>query len=333
MIFKSSLQNMAGDPLTIKNSLLSYSAKFRQYSATLGGLFILCVLMTILSPVFLTSSNLMNILRQVSTNGMLAMGMTFVILTGGIDLSVGSVMAFTGTLSAGLIANSGYPVWAAVGLALLAGLLIGSVNGLIISTTSLAPFIVTLAMMNIIRGLAYIYTGGLPVRVALDSYNKIGLGYVGFIPNPVLYLLVLFLILNFILKRSTIGRHIYAVGDSTDAAFFAGIKVNRIRFFVYSITGLITALAGIVLSSRMYSGQPTAGQGFELDAIAACVLGGTSMSGGSGKLTGTLLGAMIIGVLSNGLNLLNINSFWQLVVKGLVILIAVYLDDLKKRKA
>ena len=186
--------------------------------------------------------------------------------------------------------------------------------------------------MNIARGIGYIYTGGLPVGAVSPGYNRIGLGYVGAVPNPVLYLIFFYLLLNFLLKRTTFGRHVYAVGDSTDAAFFAGIKVNRVRFLVYTLSGFITAFAGIVLSSRMYSGQPTAGQGFELDAVAACVLGGVSMSGGSGRLAGTLLGAMIIGVLNNGLNLLHINSFWQLVVKGLVILVAVYLDDLKKNR-
>lgn len=325
-------QNMAGDPWSIRSLGLDLSERVRRYAGTVGGLLLLCSIMTILSPVFLTQGNLMNILRQVSTNGMLAMAMTFVILTGGIDLSVGSVMAVTGTLAAGLISRSEFPVWLAVGLALLAGLLFGSFNGIIIASTGIAPFIVTLATMNIARGLGYIYTGGLPVLAVAEGYNNIGLGYLGPIPNPVLYLLIFYLLFNFILKRTIFGRHVYAVGDSRDAAFFAGIKVQRIRFLVYALSGLITAFAGVVLSSRMYSGQPTAGQGFELDAVAACVLGGISMSGGAGRLAGTLLGAMIIGVLNNGLNLLNINSFWQLVVKGLVILIAVYLDDLKKRR-
>ena len=324
--------NMAGDPRSIKSLGKDFVEGARRYAATLAGLFSLCVVMTIMSPIFLTSGNLMNILRQVSTNGMLAMAMTFVILTGGIDLSVGSVMAVTGTFAAGLISQSGFPVWAAVLLALFLGFLFGSFNGFIIANTGIPPFIVTLATMNIARGLGYIYTGGLPVRTVEEAYNKIGLGYLGPVPNPVFYLFVFYLIFNFILKRSTFGRHVYAVGDSTDAAFFAGIKVNRIRFMVYALSGLITAFAGVVLSARMYSGQPTAGQGFELDAIAACVLGGVSMSGGSGQLAGTLLGAMIIGVLNNGLNLLHINSFWQLVVKGLVILVAVYLDDLKKKR-
>jgi len=328
---KPILQDLAGNPLSFR-SVWSESVSFvKRYGATLIGLLVLGITMTILSPVFLTPGNLMNIMRQVSTNGMLAMAMTFVILTGGIDLSVGSVMAFTGTLAAGLIAISGLSVPLAVMIALLSGVLIGSMNGLIVAFTGIAPFIVTLGMMNIIRGFAYIYTGGLPVRVVLESYNRLGLGYLGAVPFQVIYLIILFAILDIILKRSTFGRHVYAVGDSTDAAYFAGIKVKRIRFSVYALSGLITAFTGVILSARLYSGQPTAGQGFELNAVAACVLGGISMSGGTGRLMGTLLGAMVIGVLNNGLNLLNINAFWQLVVKGLVILIAVYLDDLKKR--
>ncbi|MDA3958254.1 ribose ABC transporter permease [Oceanispirochaeta sp.] len=328
---KPLLQDLAGNPWSYKIVILGVQSYLKRYGATLIGLFVLGTVMTIMSPVFLTSGNLINIMRQVSTNGMLAMAMTFVILTGGIDLSVGSVMAFTGTFAAGLIAISGLPVSLAVGIALLSGVLIGSINGLIIASTGIAPFIVTLGMMNIVRGFAYIYTGGLPVRVALESYNRIGLAYLGPIPFQVIYLIILFAILDLVLKRTTFGRHVYAVGDSTDAAYFAGIKVRRIRFSVYALSGFITAFTGVVLSARLYSGQPSAGQGSELDAVAACVLGGMSMTGGTGRLMGALLGAMVIGVLNNGLNLLNINSFWQLVVKGLVILIAVYLDDLKKR--
>ena len=310
-------QNMAGDPLSFRSFSRSISETFRRYTGPLAGLFAISLFMTFLSPAFMTSGNIMNILRQVSTNGLLAMAMTFVMITGGIDLSVGSVMAVSGTIAAGLISVSGLPVFLSVFLALLTGGLFGAFNGFIVAVTSIAPFIVTLATMNIARGIGYIYTGGLPVGAVSPGYNRIGLGYVGAVPNPVLYLIFFYLLLNFLLKRTTFGRHVYAVGDSTDAAFFAGIKVNRVRFLVYTLSGFITAFAGIVLSSRMYSGQPTAGQGFELDAVAACVLGGVSMSGGSGRLAGTLLGAMIIGVLNNGLNLLHINSFWQLVVKGL----------------
>jgi len=320
-----------GTPLTIKKISRRILNAARYYTVPLGALIFFCVIMTIASPNFLKIDNLLNILRQVSINGMLALAMTFVILTGGIDLSVGALLAFTGTLAAGIISKNNFPVPLAIIIALSAGTLVGAINGIIISTSKIAPFIVTLATMNVIRGLAYIYTGGLPIRVVMPSFNVIGQGYIGPIPNPVLYFLILYIILDFMLKRTSFGRHVYSIGDSPDASWFAGINVNRTKFFVYTLTGFITAIAGIVLSSRMYSGQPTAGQGYELDAVAACVLGGASMSGGTGRLTGTLYGALVIGVLNNGLNILNINSFWQLIAKGLVILLALYLDDWKKR--
>jgi ribose transport system permease protein len=184
--------------------------------------------------------------------------------------------------------------------------------------------------MNIARGAAYVYTGGQPIRVMSDSFNFIGAGYVGDIPMPIIYLLFIVLISFFILSQSKLGRHIYAVGGNSQAARFSGIKIKRVIFFTYLFSGLMSSIAGIVLASRMFSGQPTAGQGAEMDAIAAVVLGGTSMSGGSGKIGGTIIGALVIGMLSNGLNLMGINSFWQYVVKGVVILIAVYVDYFKK---
>jgi len=302
-------------PLSIHKIRRHLQDATRYYAVPLGALVFFCIFMTVASPNFLRIDNLLNILRQVSINGMLALAMTFVILTGGIDLSVGALLAFTGTLAAGIIAKNNVPVPLAITIALIAGTLVGAINGFIISTSKIAPFIVTL-----------------PIRVVMESYNKIGQGYFGPIPNPVLYFLILYLILDFLLKRTSFGRHVYSIGDSPDASWFAGINVNRTRFIVYTLTGFVTAIAGIVLSSRMYSGQPTAGQGYELDAVAACVLGGASMSGGTGRLTGTLYGALVIGVLNNGLNILNINSFWQLVAKGLVILSALYLDDWKKRR-
>jgi len=320
-----------GNPVNLQKVSRYLLSAIRFYTVPLGALVFLCVFMAIASPTFLKVDNLLNILRQVSINGMLALAMTFVILTGGIDLSVGALLAFTGTLAAGLIAKNNVSVPFAITIALFAGTMIGAINGVIISKSRIAPFIVTLAMMNIVRGLSYIYTGGLPIRVVMSSFNRIGQGYLGTIPNPVLYFLILYIILDFILKRTSFGRHVYSIGDSPEASWFAGINVNRTKFIVYALTGFITAIAGIVLSSRMYSGQPTAGQGYELDAVAACVLGGASMSGGTGRLTGTLYGALVIGVLNNGLNILNINSFWQLIAKGLVILLAVYIDDWKKR--
>lgn len=322
----------AGEPITLDKIRKRFVANVRYFAVPLGALIVFSVAMTIASPHFLRVGNLLNVLRQVSINGMVALAMTFVILTGGIDLSVGAVLAFTGTLAAGLISGNGVPPGLAILVALATGTLVGAINGFIISRSRIAPFIVTLAMMNIVRGLAYIYTGGLPVRVVFERFNRIGQGYLGPIPNPVVYFILLFVVLDLLLKRTSFGRHVYSVGDSPEASWVAGIDVRRVRFAVYTLTGFVTAMAGIIMSSRMYSGQPTAGQGYELDAVAACVLGGTSMSGGTGRLAGTLYGALVIGVLNNGLNLLNINAFWQLVAKGLVILLAIYLDDWKKRR-
>jgi ribose transport system permease protein len=303
------------------------------------GLIILCLILVIYDiiqsrTVFFTTNNIMNVLRQVATNIYIACGMTMIIILGGIDLSVGSIVGLSGCVTAMLIAYNDWPIAAAVIAGLAVGLLSGAFNGLIISKTTIPPFIVTLAMMNIARGAGYVYTGGQPIRIMSDSFNFIGSGYIGEVPVPVIYLIVIVLISSFIMNRTKLGRHIYAVGGNPMAARFSGIKNGRILFFAYLFSGLMSAISGVVLASRMFSGQPTAGQSFEMDAIAAVVLGGTSMSGGVGKIGGTVIGALIIGVLNNGLNLLNINSFWQYIVKGVVILIAVYVDFLKKsRKA
>jgi ribose transport system permease protein len=315
-------------------ALRALAMPYRYIKPKLGilmGLFLMSATLSYLSPAFLTTSNLINVLRQVSTNANLAFGMTLAILIGGIDLSVGPVLALSGTLAAGLIALSGLPVWLAVLIGLACGTLIGCFNGFIISRTGIAPFIVTLATMQIARGMAYVYTGGHPVSCYVDSFNYLGGGYISRVPLPVIYTAVVFLGMCFLLYRTRFGRYVYALGGNRNAAVYSGININRVQVLVYSIIGFLSAVSGIVLCSRMYSGQPTIGNGFELDAIAAVVLGGTSFSGGTGTLGGTLLGVFVIGILNNGLNLLNINSFWQLVIKGVVILLAVYVDILKKR--
>lgn len=283
---------------------------------------------------FLTQKNIMNVLRQVSTNLYLACAMTMVIILGGIDLSVGSIIALSGVVTGGLIAFKGYSVFIAVIIGLIVGTLVGVFNGFIISTTNIPPFIVTLSTMNIARGAAYVYTGGKPIRVMSNMFNQIGSGYLfDTIPYPVIYLIIILIISTIILNKSKLGRYIYAVGGNREAARFSGIKISKVLFFAYTYSGLMAAISGVILASRMFSGQPTAGEGAEMDAIAAVVLGGTSMSGGLGKLGGTVIGALVIGVLSNGLNLMNVNSFWQYIVKGIVILIAVYVDVIKKKKS
>jgi ribose transport system permease protein len=218
------------------------------------------------------------------------------------------------------------PLWAALLLGVLLSLVFGMFNGVIISKTTIPPFIVTLATMNIAKGLAYVYTGGSPVRVVTKEWQFLGAGYIGAIPTPVVIMVIVLIATGLIMNKTKLGRYIYAVGGNPQAAEFSGIKVSRVKFLVYTYAGLMAGLAGAVLASRMYSGQPTAGEGAEMDAIAAVVVGGTSMAGGYGKIGGTLIGGLIIGVLNNGLNLLNVNSFWQYVVKGAVILLAVFID-------
>lgn len=314
---------------SILNAVLNY---FKENLGILIGLVAMCVLLSILSPAFLTKDNILNVLRQVSTNANLAFAMTFAIIICGIDLSVGSILAISGTVAAGLITFNNMPVHLAVLIGLVIGTALGFFNGIVIAKTGIPPFIVTLAMYNIARGAAYVYTDGMPIRTMNEQFNFIGTGYLGSIPLPVIYTLVFLIFTTLLLNKTKFGRQVYAVGGNREAAKFSGISIQRIEIGVYTLLGFLSAFSGIVLCARMYSGQPTVGVGFELDAIAAVVLGGTSMMGGVGKIGGTVLGVLVIGVLNNGLNLLNINSFWQLVAKGVVILLAVYVDILKKKK-
>jgi ribose transport system permease protein len=305
----------------------------KSLAATLGpfiGLFIIVVIISILNPGFLSFSNLLNVLRQVSINALIAFGMTFVILTGGIDLSVGAILALSGAGTASLLAAGVDPVLA-IALGLIIGTGLGAINGLIISKGKVAPFIATLATMTIFRGATLMFTDGKPITGLGDStfFKMIGGGYFFGIPMPAITMLVSFVILFMVLKKTTFGRRVYAVGGNEEASILSGIKVDRIKIYVYSLTGFLAAVAGVILTSRLNSAQPTAGSMYELDAIAAVVLGGTSLTGGKGWIVGTLIGALIIGVLNNGLNLLGVSSFFQQVVKGSVILLAVLIDRKK----
>ncbi|MBD7945897.1 MULTISPECIES: ribose ABC transporter permease [Psychrobacillus] len=310
--------------------LKSSSQSVLQKLGPLLGLILLVVIITIMSPNFLTVNNLMNVLRQVSINALIAFGMTFVILTGGIDLSVGSILALTGAVTAGLLAGGMDPILAML-IGLVLGAILGAINGIIISKGNVAPFIATLATMTIYRGLTLVYTEGRPISGLGDSlsFQMIGKGYFLGIPVPVVTMVVAFAVLYFILKKTTFGRRVYAVGGNEEASRLSGIKVGRIKIYVYALTGALAALASLILTSRLNSAQPTAGNMFELDAIAAVVLGGTSLTGGRGWIVGTLIGALIIGVLNNGLNLIGVSSFFQQVVKGAVILLAVLIDRKK----
>lgn len=310
-------------------------AFFKENLGIIIALLVLCVLLAVLpatSSSFLSTQNAFNILRQISTNMLIACAMTMVIILGGIDLSVGSIIALSGVIAAGCVSRYELPIVVALIAGAVIGLVIGVFNGFVICRTTIPPFIVTLATMNIARGLAKVYTGGSPVRVVTKEWQFIGAGYIGPVPVPVIIMIIVIIITALMMNKTKLGRHIYAVGGNTQAAEFSGIKVARVKFIVHAYAGLMAGLAGIILASRMYSGQPTAGEGAEMDAIAAVVVGGTSMAGGSGKIGGTIIGALIIGVLNNGLNLMNVNSFWQDVVKGVVILLAVFIDYIRNRK-
>ena len=326
-------RNKKSSAVSLKNSIVQW---LKDNMGIIIALFALCFILSI-NPItrksFLTMKNVFNVLRQISSNLFLACGMTMVIILGGIDLSVGSIIALSGCIAAGGVARYNMPLFAAILLGILVGLFVGICNGLVISKTTIPAFIVTLATMNITKGLAYVYTGGSPVRVVTKEWQFLGAGYIGSVPTPVVLLIIVLIVTGLIMNKTKMGRYIYAVGGNAQAARFSGIKVSRVKFFVHAYSGLMAGLAGVVLASRMYSGQPTAGDGAEMDAIAAVVVGGTSMSGGSGKIGGTIIGGLIIGVLNNGLNLLNVNSFWQYVVKGTVILLAVFIDYIKSRKA
>lgn len=284
------------------------------------------------SKSFPTQTNIFNVLRQSAPNLMLACGMTMVIILGGIDLSVGSIIAMSGCFAAGAVVWGGMPEVVGLLIGLLSGLLFGLFNGFIIAKTLIPPFIVTLASMNIAKGIAYVFSGGKPIRCMTDPWKFLGAGYVGPIPTPVITMFLVFAVSVLLLNRTRIGRHIYAVGGNDTAAQFSGISTAKVKFVVYSYSGLLAGLAGITIASRLYSGTCTSGDAAEMDAIAAVVVGGTSMSGGSGRLGGTLIGALIIGILNNGLNLMGVNSDWQYIIKGAVILGAVYVDFLRSTK-
>lgn len=300
--------------------------------ASIIALMIMVVLLTLTTKSFMVSTNLISVLRQVCVNCFIAFGITCVLISGGIDLSVGSVVAAAGVIAVRM-ANVGVPVIIAVGVALLFGAALGLFNGYVISHTTIPPFIVTLSTQIIVRGVSYLLTGGMPAQCTNDAFNNLGTGSVLGLPIPVILVIVTLAVLYLIMAKTSFGRHVYATGGNIEAAKYAGVNTRSIQMRVFMMSGILAALAGVVLAARLYSGQPSVGEGFERDAIAASVLGGTSFNGGIGTLGGTVVGVLIIGVLNNGMNLLKINSYWQYVVKGTVILGAVYIDFMKKRKS
>lgn len=301
---------------------------FIQVAGILPILLGICIIFSLVTPNFLSLGNLINVIRQASINIVLATGMTFVILTGGIDLSVGSILGVTAVVGVlvSLVPGLG---WFAVPAALIAGVCLGLLNGSLIAFLGLPPFIVTLGSYTALRGVAYLVANGTTVINRNLNFAWVGNSYVGPIPWLVIIAFLAVLASWFVLRRTVLGRHIYAVGGNARAARLTGIKVSRVLLFVYGVSGLLSGLGGIMSASRLYSATGMLGQGYELDAIAAVILGGTSFTGGIGTIWGTLLGALIIALLNNGLTLMNVSFFWQLVVKGLVIIIAVTIDKLR----
>lgn len=293
-------------------------------------LVLLFIVITVLNPSFMEPNNILNLLRQTSINALIAFGMTFIILTGGIDLSVGSILALSSALMAGMMVSGLDPILAIL-VGILLGAIMGVINGILVSKGKMAPFIVTLATMTIFRGLTLVYTDGKPITGIGDSvmFQMLGRGYFLGVPVPAVVMIIAFMILWFLLLKTSFGRKTYAIGGNERASRISGIKVDRVKVAIYGLAGTMAAIAGAILTSRLNSAQPTAGQSYEMDAIAAVVLGGTSLSGGKGRLFGTLVGVLIIGTLNNGMNLLGVSSFYQQVVKGAVILIAVLLDRKK----
>jgi ribose/xylose/arabinose/galactoside ABC-type transport system permease subunit len=297
---------------------------------TLVGLCLLSILLSILSPHFLSVSNLRNVLEQTAINAVVAVGMTFVIVSGGIDLSVGSIVAFSGVLLASALA-AGAPAPAAIAAGVAAGALCGLANGLLVTRGRLPPFIATLGMMSVARGAALVFTEGRPISGFDTGFRSLATGRVLGLPTPVLVVALVYAAAHLLLTRTRFGRYVYAIGGNEEATRLSGVAVRFHKTMVYVLCGTTSALAAVLLTSRLNSAQPIAGMMYELDAIAATVIGGTSLLGGSGSLGGTLVGALIMGVLRNGLNLLGVSSYLQQIVIGAVIIVAVLVDSLLKR--
>jgi ribose transport system permease protein len=303
----------------------------RRETGALIALLIMSFALSFVSDFFFTFSNMINIARQVSLNAIIAVGMTLVILTGGIDLSVGSIVALSGTIASSLMAN-GANMWIAILIGILIGGIAGLINGLTITKLNVPPIITTLAMMTAARGIALVYTNGYPISNLPDSFVFLGRGYLGPIPVPAIIMLVIYILGYILLTQMKVGRYIYGLGGNEEAVHLSGINVNRTKILVYVICGLVSAVSGLILASRLNSGQPLAGSGFEMDAIAAVIIGGASISGGEGTMIGTLIGALIINILNNGLNLMNVNPYSQMIVKGVVLAAAVAIRTRKSKR-
>jgi ribose transport system permease protein len=316
----------------MRSSALSKPAESLRRISVLGILLLICVVFALGSSEFLTASNLLNVALQTSIIAIVAIGMSFVIFTAGIDLSVGSMMALAGAIAAGMAVRQGFDTYVSITIGLGIGLILGAVNGLMIVKGGIPPFVATLSMLAIARGLTLVYTDGRPIAGLDEQFIFWGTGQVWGIPLPVIIMAVIAVVAHIITRYTPFGLHVYSTGGNEETTRLAGVSPDRIKLAVYMISGFLAALGGILLTARLWSAQPNAAVGWELDAIAAPVLGGTSLFGGVGSIGGTVIGAFIIGVLSNGLNLMGVPSYYQQVIKGLVFILAVTVDLINKRR-
>lgn len=316
----------------MRSSIMQKPAEAIRSLSVLGILLLICIVFALGSSEFLTASNLINVALQTSIIAIVAIGMTFVIFTAGIDLSVGSLMALSGAVAAGLAVRQGMDTYFAISLAVGVGLILGAINGLMIIKGGIPPFVATLSMLAVARGLTLVYTQGRPIAGLDERFIYWGTGQIFGIPLPVIMMAVIAVVAHIITRYTPFGLHVYATGGNEETTRLAGISPDRIKLAVYMISGILAALGGVLLTARLWSAQPNAATGWELDAIAAPVLGGTSLFGGVGSISGTVIGAFIIGVLSNGLNLMGVPSYYQQVIKGLVFILAVTVDLLNKRR-
>ncbi|MDO4643797.1 MAG: ribose ABC transporter permease [Cardiobacteriaceae bacterium] len=302
---------------------------------SLIALLILVSVVAVLNPKFISPDNIFNIFRQTSVNAVIAVGMTMVILTAGIDLSVGSVLALTGAFAATMVAAD-ISVWLVFPVILLSGALLGAISGVLVAKGGIQPFIATLVTMTLLRGVTLVYTDGRPISSGFsdnaDRFAALGIGDFLYVPIPVWIMASIFILAWFILRHTPMRRYIYAIGGNIEASRLSGINTDKVLICVYAMSGIFAALAGLIVTARLSSAQPTAGMSYELDAIAAVVVGGTSLMGGKGKITGTLIGALIIAFLNNALNLLDVSAYYQTIAKAIVILIAVLADNYLARK-
>ena len=316
-----------------KFSKMLKNSQFSSYSGIILVIIVVCIFMNFRSENFLTTNNILNILRQISVYGILACGMAFAMMTGGIDLTVGSIAGVSGAVTALFVTRGTMPLILAMLVSIILGAIIGLITGFVISRTGIPPFIMTLGMQITLRGACYLICEGKPIGNLPDSLTVLGLGDIAGIPVPIFFMLASFIIVGIILAKTSFGRSVYATGGNYQAAFHSGINAKRVVMMAYMISGICAALAGIILTARNASAQPTAGNTFETEAIAACAMGGVSFNGGKGAVVGIFFGALLMGIINNAMNLMYISSYWQQVVKGLIIIASVLYSIYNSKKS